>query len=130
MHSVLAILRAHKQRLARLIGLGGVLLVASLLLRGAPRKVDVEFDLGPAHRDFVAIRVAYVQRGEELHGVAFSFPQGAPMKVEHSLKLPVGDFEVHTELLPEHGPALASVGRLHSPSDGKVHIRVPTEAHR
>lgn len=130
MHSLLAILRAHKQRIARVIGLGGVLLVASLLIRNSPRKVDVEFDLGPSHRDFVAIRVAYVQGGEELHGVAFSFPHGAPVKVEHSLQLPVGDFEVHTELLPEHGPALASVGRLHSPSDGKVHIRVPTEAPR
>jgi hypothetical protein len=130
MYSLLAILRPHRRRLARLLGLGGVLLVASLLLRGAPRKVDVEFDLGPAHREFVGIRVAYVQGGEELHGVAFSFPHGAPVTVEHSLKLPVGDFEVHTELLPEHGPALASVGRLHSPSDGKVHIRVPTEAHR
>jgi hypothetical protein len=127
MPGLLAILHSHKQRIARVIGLGGVLLVASLLLRGAPRKVDVEFDLGPQHNQFVEIRVAYVQGGEELHGVSFSFPNGVPGSVQHSLQLPAGEFEVRTELRPEHGPSLASVGRLRAPADSRVHIRVPTE---
>jgi hypothetical protein len=127
MPGLLAILQAHKQRIARLVGLAGVLIVASLLIRGAPRKVDVEFDLGPQHGEFVEIRVAYVQGGEELHGVSFSFPNGVPGSVQHSLQLPAGEFEVRTELRPEHGPTLASVGRLRAPSDALVHIRVPTE---
>jgi hypothetical protein len=127
MPRLLALLQAHKQRIARVVGLAGVLIVASLLIRGSPRKVDVEFDLGPEHSEFVEIRVAYVQGGEELHGVSFSFPNGVPGSVQHSLQLPAGEFEVRTELRPEHGPSLASVGRLSAPSDARVHIRVPTE---
>lgn len=123
---LLARLKPHKQRIARLIGLAGVLLVASLLIRGTPREVEVELKLGPAHRQFVGVRVAYVQQGEEVHGVAFSFPDGAPGLLHHSVKLPAGEFEVHTELRPPHGPVLASIGRLQAPSDGRVVIQVPT----
>jgi hypothetical protein len=120
-------LEPHKPRVARLLGFAGVLIVVSLLLRGAPRSVDVELELGPLHRQFVELRVAYVQEGQELHGALFSFPHGAPGSLKHSVQLPAGDFEVHTELRPEHGKVLASVGRLHAPSDGLVVIRVPTE---
>jgi hypothetical protein len=122
-----AFLRKHKHRFARPIALGGMLLIASVLLRHAPRDVQVQLDLGPAHQNFVEVRVAYLQEGEELHGVAFTFPNGAPGSLRHSLKLPAGDFEVRTELRPIRGAVLASVGRLHAPSDGVVRIRVPTE---
>jgi hypothetical protein len=127
MRALRALFEKHKSRLARLTALGGILVVASVLLRGAPRQVQVVLDLGPAHRDFVEVRLAYVQEGEELHGVAFSFPNGAPSSVSHAVSLPAGDFEVRTELRPLHGAWLASVGRLHAPSDGPVRIRVPTE---
>lgn len=127
MQSLLAHLRTHKKRLARLVGLAGMLLVASLLVRGAPSQVEVELMLGPLHQDFVEVRVAYLQQGEEVHGVAFAFPHGAPGKLRHSVQLPAGDFEVHTQLRPEHGPVVASIGRLHAPSAGQVVIHVPTE---
>jgi hypothetical protein len=127
MRALRAIFEKHKSRLARLTALGGILVVASVLLRGAPRQVQVVLDLGPAHRDFVEVRMAYVQEGEELHGVAFTFPNGAPASVRHAVSLPAGDFEVRTEVRPLHGAWLASIGRLHAPSDGPVRIRVPTE---
>jgi hypothetical protein len=126
--TLIAAISAHKRRLGRLTALGGVLVVGSVLLRGTPRPVEVEFDLGPEHREFVEVRVAYLQDGEELHGVAFSFPEGAPGSVRHSVKLPEGDFEVRTELRPVRGSALASVGKLHAPSDGRVRIRVATDS--
>jgi hypothetical protein len=110
-----------------MVGLAGVLLVASLLIRGAPREVDVELKLGPQHSQFVEVRVAYVQQGEEVHGVAFSFPDGAPGKLHHLVQLPAGEFEVHTELRPPRGPILGSIGRLQAPSDGPVVIQVPTD---
>jgi hypothetical protein len=59
--------------------------------------------------------------------VDFSFPNGAPSSVKHAVNLPAGDFEVRTELRPLHGAWLASVGKLHAPSEGPVRIRVPTE---
>jgi hypothetical protein len=127
MRALRAIFEKHKSRLARMIALGGILVVASVLLRGTPRQVQVVLDLGPAHRDFVEVRMAYVQEGEELHGVDFSFPEGAPSSVKHAVSLPAGDFEVRTELRPLHGAWLASVGKLHAPSEGPVRIRVPTQ---
>jgi hypothetical protein len=124
---LLSVVETHKQRLARLTALVGVLVVGSVLLRGTPQPVDVEFDLGPEHRNFVEVRVAYLQDGEELHGVAFSFPEGAPGRVRHSVNLPEGDFEVRTQLRPIRGSALASIGKLHAPAEGRVRIRVPTD---
>jgi hypothetical protein len=110
-----------------MVGLGGILLVASQLLDAAPREVEVDLKLGPEHREFVEVRVAYIQEGEALHGVAFSFPEGAPKLVHHSVQLPAGEYEVHTTLRPARGPALASIGRLQSPSDGSVVIPVSTD---
>ena len=129
MRNLLARLQPHKRRIARFVGLVGVMIVASLLIRNSPREVKVELLLGPMHRQFTEVRVAYVQQGEELHGVAFTFPDGAPGQLHHSVQLPAGEFEVHTELRPRdgHAPALASIGRLHAPTDDAVVIRVPTE---
>lgn len=124
---LIARLKPHKQRIARMIGLGGILVVASQLMRAAPRDVEVDLKLGPEHREFVEVRVAYILEGEAFHGVAFSFPEGAPKHVHHSVQLPAGEYEVHTTLRPAHGPALASIGRLHAPSDGSVVIQVPTD---
>ena len=110
-----------------MIGLAGILLVASQLLRAAPRDVDVELKLGPDHDRFVELRVAYVQQAEEIHGVAFKFPNGAPERVRHTVQLPAGEFEVHTELRTSSGPILANIGRLQAPSEGRVVIQVPTD---
>jgi hypothetical protein len=126
MRALRAIFKRHQDRLARLTAIAGILVVGSLVLRSAPRAVQVVFDLGPKHSEFVEVRVAYVQDGEELHGVAFSFPEGAPLRVNHSVNLPAGDFEVHTELRPLHGEWLASIEHLHTPIDGPVRIRLPT----
>jgi len=128
MRSVLALLRPHKRQFGRLVGIAGVLIVSSQVLRGAPRTVQVELELGPEHRNFVEVRVGYVQAGQELHAVAFNFPAGAPDRLQHTVRLPAGDIEVHTELRPEHGKILGSAFHLHSPSEELVRIRVPTES--
>jgi hypothetical protein len=127
--SVITRLQPHKRQIGRLVGFTGALLVSSLLLRAAPRTVKVQLELGPAHRKFVEVRVAYVQAGQELQGVAFAFPEGAPDRLQHAVRLPPGDFEVHTELRPQHGNVLETVARFHAGAgeDDLVHIQVPTE---
>ena len=122
-----AILGIGKQRLTRLTALVGFLLLLLLLWRAAPQPVQIELDLGPAHQQYIELRVAYVQSGEEVHGVAFSFPDGAPDHVTHSVRLPPGEFEVHTELRPLHGAWLASVEPIHAPTHGLVRIHVARE---
>ena len=112
----------HRPRLARLVGLAGIAAIAMVLAPRIPRTVDVELVLGPSLRDFVEVRVAYLQEGEELHGVAFSFPSGAPERVHHAVSLPAGDFEVRTELRRADGRSQASVRSLHAPAAGTVRI--------
>jgi hypothetical protein len=124
MRGLSGIFGTHKQRLARLTALAGLLFVATLLWRSAPQAVQVELDLGPTHQQYIELRVAYVQGGEELHGVAFSFPDGAPDRIRHAVQLPAGEFEVHTEVRPLHGAWLASVEPLHAPTTGLVRIHV------
>jgi hypothetical protein len=115
---------AHRQGLSRVVLVCGGVVVALALFPHVPRKVDVEFELGPSHQEIVEVRVAYLQDGEELHGVSFSFPDGAPDQLRHSVTLPPGDFEVHAQLRPSHGHPLESVRRLHAPADGLVKIRL------
>ena len=122
------VFEAQRHRLSRLTLLLGVVVVGLVLLPHIPRTVDVEFELGPSHREIVEVRVAYVKDGEELHGVSFNFPDGAPGAVRHSVSLPPGDFEVHTELRPSHGQSRGSVEKLHAPADGPVRIRLEPDA--
>ena len=114
----------HRRTLSRVFALGGGAVVALGVFPHVPRKVDVELELPPTHREIVEVRVVYLQDGEELHGVSFSFPDGAPGQVRHSVTLPPGDFEVHTELRPSHGLTFASVRKLHAPAEGLVKIRL------
>jgi hypothetical protein len=114
--------------LSRAVLLAGGVVVALALFPHVPRDVDVELELGPNHQEIVEVRVAYVKDGEELHGVSFSFPGGAPGQLRHSVSLPPGDFEVHTELRPNHGITLASVRKLHAPAEGLVKIRLEPPA--
>jgi len=122
------LLSTHRQALARLTAVAGAVVVGLALFPHVPRKVDVEFELGPTHREIVEVRVAYVQDGEELHGVSFSFPEGAPGHVRHSVSLPPGDFEVHTQLRPSQGRTRGSVGKLHAPAEGTVRFRLEPSA--
>jgi hypothetical protein len=119
---------AHRKRLARLTAVAGAAVLALVLLPHVPRTVDIELELGPSHQSIVEVRVAYVQSGEELQGVSLAFPGGAPSRVHHSVRLPPGDFEVHTAVRPAQGALRAAVGKFHAPADGPVLIRVEPPA--
>jgi hypothetical protein len=119
---------AHRRSLSRVVALLGGVVVVLALFPHVPRKVDVEFELGPTHQEIVEVRVAYLQDGEELHGVSFSFPGGAPGQLRHSVTLPPGDFEVHAELRPNRGLSSETVRKLHAPAEGVVKIRLEPHA--
>jgi hypothetical protein len=114
----------HRRGLSRLTAVVGASVAALALFPHVPRQVEVEFELGPSHQEIVEVRVAYLQDGEELHGVSFSFPDGAPGRVRHSVSLPPGEFEVHTLLRPNHGRSRGSVDKLHAPAEGTVRFRL------
>ncbi len=129
MSSIGRLLVTHRSKLARITALAGVLTLCLVIMPAVPRPLDVEVDLGQAHQQIVEVRVSYLQSGEELQHVAFAFPQGAPLRVHHSLKVPVGDVEVYAEALRADGNIASEVARVHAPADGTVRIHVPVAAH-
>src|SRR5262249_15939422 len=68
----------YRPRLARLTLILGLVFAFRALAGQWPRETELEFELGADHRDVIELRVSYFEHGEELHGVSFPFPDGAP----------------------------------------------------
>jgi hypothetical protein len=122
MQTLAALFLRHRRMLARLCLLLGALLAARSLLPRWPRQTDVAFELDPEHAQVVELRVVYLDHGEELRGVSFDFPAGAPETVRHSLSLPPGELELRAEVRVRSGHAEQFVRGLHTPATGVVHI--------
>jgi hypothetical protein len=116
MQRLSALFSKHRRRLAPLVLLAFALIVSRQLLPSWPRETDVSFALGQDHADVVELRVAYLRGDEELHGVSFSFPEGAPGVVHHKVTLPAGEFELRCELRQRSGGSRTLIRRLHEPA--------------
>jgi hypothetical protein len=101
-----------------------VLVVVVELWPSVPRDTDLEFQLGPGHGRIAELRIAYMQRGEELHGVSLRFDDGAPESVRHTVSLPSGDYELRCELRDDRGTSRTLVRSLTTPVEGLVRIRL------
>lgn len=118
----MAFLRTQRRRIARLVLAGGVVFAALKLWPSWPRELEVEYQLGAEHSEIVELRVAYLEGTQELQGVSFSFPDGAPHAVRHRLTLPAGSFVLRCELRDRAGVARAVTRQLHTPIEGAVRI--------
>lgn len=111
---------------------GGVLFGALELWPSWPRETEIEFALGAEHADVVELHITYLKDADELHGVRFDFPSGAPSIVRHSVTLPEGAFLLRCHLRQRSGPAREVTRELATPVEGRVRIslsdRSPTTA--
>ena len=121
---LLARLGQHRRRISRVVLVLGVVVAVLELYPSFPRDTEVELLLGEERHQAVELRIAYVQDGEELQGVSFGFPAGAPARVRHTVNLPGGEFEVRVELRRGQGRALSWTRALHTPSQGTVRFRL------
>ena len=112
----------YRRRLSRLVLVAGALVVTTQIWPSWPRETDVEFALGQDHSDIVELRVAYLRGAEEVHGVSFNFPRGAPGVVHHKVTLPEGDFQLRCELRERGGYSRLLIRHLHAPAKGAVRI--------
>lgn len=112
----------HRRRLARLVLFAGLIVVGRQLWPTWPHETELEFVLGPDHADVVELRIAYLDHGEELHGVRFGFPSGAPATVRHRLSLPPGRLLIHCELFGKNGASRQLTRKLTAPANGLVRI--------
>jgi hypothetical protein len=113
----------HRQRLAPLVVLIGLIVIGGIIFEASPRETEIRYDLGPSHRDIETARIAYLLDGDEVLGARFRFDDGAPEALRHTVELSPGRYEVKAEL---RGRAvsrdLSRVIRL--PADGVVRVDV------
>lgn len=110
---------AHRQRLARLVGMLAVLLVAGQLAGAMPRATDVRYEVGEGQRE---LRVAYLgEDGDEVKGVRFGGPRGVPALVRHEVELSPGRYRIEA-VLRGAGQARLVERALEVPAEGVVRI--------
>jgi hypothetical protein len=124
MRRLAALISRHRRRVARVLFGLGLFAVAYQLLPNVPRHTELEFALGEGHERVVELRVAFERGGEELHGVRFGFPEGAPRTLRHSLRLPSGDYLVRIELRQRSGESIELTRTLTTPAEGVVRFAV------
>jgi len=108
--------------LARLLFLGGAVAIGLFLLRAAPRDVTLVYLLPPG-RGPTALDVE-VRRGEEvLRHAEFRFPDGAPPRVLHRVRLPDGRYAVAMRLSTASGPARTAERAIDVAEDGPILVR-------
>jgi hypothetical protein len=112
----------HRRRFARVVLGAGLLLVGRELWPSWPHETELEFVLGPDHSQVVELRVAYMDHGEELHGVSFGFPNGAPSTVRHRVTLPARELVVLCELRARDGGRRLLIRKLRTLPAGVLRI--------
>jgi hypothetical protein len=114
----------HRRLVARLILGFGLIAVGRQLWPTWPHETELEFELGADHAQVVELRVAYLDREqrEELRGVSFGFPNGAPAVVRHHLSLPAGKVVLRCELRERNGGSRRVTRTLKAPATGVVHV--------
>jgi hypothetical protein len=122
MRRLAALIALHRRRVARVLFGLGLATVAWQLLPNVPRPTQLEFSLGREHQRVVELRVGFERGGEELHGVSFGFPEGAPRTLRHSVSLPAGEYLVRCELRQRDGGSRLLMRRFEAPADGVVRI--------
>lgn len=98
MRQVWQLFLKHRQRVAPLILLIGLIVVGGTVFEASPRETEIRYDLGPSHRDIETARIAYMLDGDEVLGARFRFEEGAPSALRHTVELAPGRYEVKAEL--------------------------------
>ncbi len=84
----------HRGRLARVVAIAGVLVVASTLMPIFPREVELRYDLGPMHASVTGLELVYQQGDLDVASARFGFGEEGPRLVPHQLRLAPGRYEV------------------------------------
>lgn len=119
---------SRRRKLAPAVLLIGAVVIGAELWSQVPQQADVEYVLGSRHADVVELRVGYLLEGEELHGVSFRYPEGAPRVVRHEVSLPSGRYTIALEVRRRRGTSRRVERSLQMPAEGVVRLEVSREA--
>ena len=92
--SVREMFERNRRRISFVVAVSGVVLIASLLVGVAPRRVTLRLDLGPGHEGTSGLEVTLTQDRELVRSARFGFGEGAPRLVRHEFWLAPGRYEL------------------------------------
>jgi hypothetical protein len=119
-------LAQNRRRLAPLVLVGGVALVLGPLAEVAPRETSVRLRL--AEPDAVReVGLSVLEAGEPVLGLRLPFARGAPPRIDESLDLPPGRYELHIDVTRGEGATRArrtEVRMLEVPTEGVVIVEL------
>lgn len=113
----------HRARLARLVAVVGVLVIAAQVVPVIPREVALRYDLGPAHASVRGLELVYQAGDQDLASARFGFGEEGPRLVDHRVDLAPGHYDVRATLDTAHGP-VRFVRPFEAPADGVVRIEL------
>ena len=108
-----------RRRIAAVVAIVGVAVVANRLATVWPRNVDVAYEVGPG---VVELDVDYIQDGEAVSSARFDQPDGKAKRFRHSLRLQPGQYEARITLYASEGPAREVARTLSVPAKGLIRI--------
>ncbi len=108
-----------RRRIAVLVALIGVVVVASRLATVWPRNVNVAYEVGPG---VIALDVDYLQDGQAVSSVRFERPRGNVERFRHSVRLQPGDYRAQITVYTAEGAAREAARKLRAPAEGLVRI--------
>ncbi len=125
-HRALDWLARHRRRLTPLVLVGGVALVAGPLADAAPRETSVRLRLAEpgAVRE---VGLSVFEGGEPVLGLRLPYARGAPARIDESLDLPPGRYELRIDVTRGEGEARArstAVRVLEVPVEGVVLVEL------
>jgi hypothetical protein len=104
-----------RRRLATLIAVVGIVVVAERLVAHWPRGVEVAYEVSP---DVTELDVDYVYEGGAVASARFRQPDSKRTVFRHSVKLQPGDYQVLITLYRPGGPATEDTRMLRVPAKG------------
>jgi hypothetical protein len=117
-----ALFHKHRRRLATLVLVVFLAIVAIQISGAIPREMRLAFPLGPMHSEVTEAHIAYLSGEEQVQSVTLRWPDGAPALVRQTLDLTPGEYEVSITLVERDGSARHLSGRVSAPSDGVVQV--------
>lgn len=108
-----------RRRIATVVAVVGVAIVANRLATVWPRNVDVAYEVGPG---VVELDVDYLQDGVAVSSARFDQTDGKAERFRHSLRLQPGEYEIRMTLYASEGPAREVARTLSVPAEGLIRI--------
>ncbi len=104
-----------RRRIATVIAIIGLVLVASQLARRWPRNVEVAYSLDPGVTE---VDVDYLQEGGAVASARFRQPDAKTAVISHTVRLQPGEYQARIRVYRSDGQGIEHLRVLLVPSEG------------